>query len=284
MPRWDYRIHTFTFSLQSDVPVDRVLFEQVYPTAMQASAAAARDPSLPAPDHRFGIERADDELVVSRDDCPVFRSPSPEDTYSELEWNITNTALEQLGQYLQLHAGGIVIDDDALLVVAEHGLGKTALVTAMMLAGGRALSDDIILVDPRSQQLKPFPRAFKMSAFHVQALPELSGYLESVDLSRVDCIRVNPESAFGGCFALKARCKIVVFLQDRTRNAPRLRAIGQTEAVSRLLQATLNFKIHGEAGVETLSRMVERASCLVLHAGPLKATASLLYNLLQEGS
>jgi hypothetical protein len=257
--------------------------EQIYPTSLQALDPSAQNLPPRAPAHRFGIERADNEFVLSCDNRPVFRSQSAEDAYSELEWTITNAALDQLDQYLQLHAGGIVINNRALLIVAGHGLGKTSLVTAMMLAGGRPLSDDIILIDPGSQQLRPFPRAFKMSAFHTRALPELSERFESVDFSRVDCIRVNPESIFGGRFAGEANCELIVFLQDRKRDAPQLLPIGQADAFAHLLQATLNFKRHGQAGVETLSKMVERAACFVLHAGPLRMTSRLLYRLLQEG-
>jgi len=283
MPRWDYRIHTFEFSLQSDASVENMLMEQIYPTSIQALDPTGQNLPPRAPAHQFGIERAENEFVLSFDDRPVFRSQSAEDACSELEWTITNAALDQLGQYLQLHAGGIVINNGALLLVGDHGLGKTSLVTALVLAGGRPLSDDIILIDPGSQQLRPFPRAFKMCAFHTLALPELSEHFEPVDFSRIDSIRVNPESTFGGCFAREANCELIVFLQDPRRDAPQLLPIGQADAFERLLQATLNFKRHGQAGVETLSRMVERAACFVLHAGPLKVTSRLLYRLLQEG-
>jgi len=257
--------------------------EQIYPTSVQTLDPTAQSLPPRATAHRFAIERTEDEFVLSFDDRPVSRSQNAEDAYSELEWTITNAALDQLGQYLQLHAGGIVIDNGAMLIVAEHGIGKTSLVTAMMLAGGRPLSDDIILIDPGSQQLRPFPRAFKMSTFHTQALPELAAHFELVDFSKVDCIRVNPESTFGGSFARGASCELIVFLQDRRRDAPQLAPIGQADAFARLLQSTLNFKRHGMAGVEALSRMVENAGCFVLHPGPLTTTSRLLYRLLQEG-
>jgi hypothetical protein len=282
MPKWDYRIHTYQFSLQSDGPVDPVLMDQIYPTSLQELGLPVQDQLAPATVHRFGVQRTANEFVLSFDDQSVFRSSSMEQMYSELEWTITNAALDALGQYLQLHAGGIAVNDDALLIVAGHGMGKTSLVTAMMLEGGRPLSDDIILIDPVSQELRSFPRAFKMSAFHAQALPELSRHLELVDFSTVDHIRVNPESISGSSFAREASCKLIVFLEDERRDAPLLLPIGQANAFTRLLQASLNFKRHGQAGVEALSRMVESASCFVLHVGPLRETSRLLCDLLHK--
>ena len=284
MAKWDYQIHAFEFSLQSDGPVDNMLKDQIYPTSMQVLDPGTQDHSPRAPGHHFQIKRTENDFVLSFNDRSFFSSQSVEATYSELEWTITNAALEHLSRYLQLHAGGIVINNDALLIVAEHGFGKTSLVTAMMLRGGRPLSDDIILIDLDSQQLKPFPRAFKMSAFHRQAFPELSTIFEPIDFSRSECVRVNPERFCGVSFAREGSCEFIVFLENERRDAPQLTPIGQADAFARLLQATCNFKGHGEAGVETLSKMVEHATCLVLQSGPVKVTSELLQRLLRKES
>jgi len=89
-----------------------------------------------------------------------YRTNRKSELFSHLEWIVTCNALSHLQEFFQIHAGAVVKGRKVILLPAGHGSGKTTLTLSLTRNHYRYLSDDIVLIDPKSLTIIPFPRSF----------------------------------------------------------------------------------------------------------------------------
>jgi hypothetical protein len=85
---------------------------------------------------------------------------------------ITCNALSHLHEFFQLHAGAVVKDGKIILLPANHGQGKTTMTLNLTGNHYRCLSDDIVLIEPGTTRIIPFPQSFLIKD---KSIKELTG-------------------------------------------------------------------------------------------------------------
>jgi hypothetical protein len=71
-----------------------------------------------------------------------------------------------------IHGAGVIKDDQATLVIAFGGIGKTAFISeAMRRPGALLLGDDMLVVGPDGLA-HPYPRPFCLYSYHSRLFPE----------------------------------------------------------------------------------------------------------------
>jgi hypothetical protein len=90
------------------------------------------------------------------------------------EWWLFAEAVAADTHGCQLHGGALADEQGAILLLAPSGHGKTTLTLALMAHGFTPFTDDIILLDPQTLAIQPFPRCFHVDAGTTQVIQQLS--------------------------------------------------------------------------------------------------------------
>jgi len=203
--------------------------------------------------------------------------PSIEALYVFLEGAVTELALHHQKSFIQLHAGAVCKDGEAILFPADSGLGKTTLVISCVLAGFDCLSDDIILVEPHSLEMHPFPRLLHVREDTLHLFPQLKSQALFVgDDDGEACYYMGREAIREDCSADIAKPRAVVIPHYEPNSQTSLEAIGQTEAVSALMAQCINWARHGENGIHFLAELLKRVETYRLRYSNAIEAAELL--------
>ncbi len=185
--------------------------------------------------------------------------------FSHLEWLITCNTLSHLQEFLQLHAGAVVKDGKVILLPGRHGYGKTTLTLSLTRNNYRCLSDDIILIDPESLMVIPFPRSFLIKDEAIKRLAEsdLIDKKNGYYCRSEDILYFNPgiEKKLS---AVKARPYAIVELKHNSRFRNEIRPVSKSQMCIRLLKQSFNALGYKRKAVTILTGLVRQSKCYSL--------------------
>jgi len=205
----------------------------------------------------------------------VHETDDPVGMLEYLEWTVLLALLRAQDHFLQLHAAGLVKDDRGLLLVGPSGSGKSNQALNLMLGGWRCLSEEIILIEPDGRpgdiMVRPFPRSLHAKAATLRLFPELPrskagrGFVDSSGKRRFDPSLIREDWV-----AQPARPTWLVFPAYSQAGGEALTPTGETEALSMLIEQTINLTSFGESGIEVLIRLVRSCACYRLNTRDVK--------------
>jgi len=275
MARNCYELFGFRFALTADRPPVGIPLWALYPALC----------SNPGPcDTEWTVKQAranGGPLYVLRDQQGVVHETGdPVQLLEQLEWAILLALLAAQDHFLQLHAAGLVTYDRGLLLVGPSGSGKSTQALNLLLAGWRCLSDEIILIEPVGSRAWPFPRSFHAKAATLRLFPELRrpdagrGFADSSGKSRFDPAVIRKDWV-----AQPVHPTWLVFPRYSPAGGDELTPIGETEALSMLIEQAINLTSFGEEGIEVLIRLVRSCACYRLNTSNVRRTRALLSEL-----
>ncbi|MCH7872986.1 MAG: hypothetical protein IID33_14925 [Planctomycetes bacterium] len=273
------RLGEITVSLRSDLDEVAADFSGLYrgsPPGEQAEAGTIRMDvrrvrgSSP-PGRRYG---------VFGDGRQMGKPLRRDEVLPQLEWAINSRVILTRTDFLQLRAAGMVRDGVGVILAGGSGSGKSTLAAALLVRGWRYGSDDLILIDPATGFMHPFPKAIcvRSGAFDIierLALPMTGGrYHVKGVRGRVGYI--NPHDVAPDRVAKPGPVRFVVF-PNYVRGTPsNLFAMPPGRAVYGLVSVTLNRAAFTDHGVSILSAFSAGAECLGLDAGEIEESCDLL--------
>jgi hypothetical protein len=210
----------------------------------------------------------------------VHETVDPVELLEQLEWAVLLALLEAHSNFLQLHAAGLVKDDRGLLLVGPSGAGKSTLALSMLLAGWRCLSDEIILLDPDDGRVWPFPRSFHANTATLRLFPELRcvearrGFTDSSGKNRFDPAVIRKDWV-----AKPALPTWLVFPRYNPDGGNELTPLGETEALSMMIEQAINLTSFGERGIEVLIRLVRSCVCYRLNITNVRCARAVFSEL-----
>ena len=246
-----YRIADFEFSLQGTDPELRELAESVYRGARVDVGNPRRRYRLSRVEGRFALS-CDGEEICSQSALPEF--------FQDVEWELTAEAMERLGHFLQIHGAAAQMSgqNKAMVLIGDHGAGKTTLVVALARLGARIFTDEVALLDPGRLELVPFRRDLILHSETQALFPDLAGGAEGPEFKRFAEYRyVSPQeiSAEGGLEP--AVLGSMLFPRLRPGSAVSHSPVGPAEAARRLLANSFNLCDFEEECTELVGRVVE---------------------------
>lgn len=174
---------------------------------------------------------------------------------------------------LWLHAGAVSYQDQALLVSAPSGYGKSTLVTSLYKCGWTYLSDDVIPFEPKTGKLYPFPETPMFRENPGREIPSKSvGWLKKKKVpltSKGVCRKALPIAA-------------IIFPTFAFRQTTRLEVSSPGAATLELLQHTLNFGSHREAAVQHLCKLIKQTPVFRLYYDTGNNAAHLLTQVFED--
>jgi hypothetical protein len=194
-----------------------------------------------------------------------YRTNSKSELFSHLEWIVTCNTLSHLQEFFQIHAGAVVKGRKLILLPANHGSGKTTLTLSLTRNNYRCLSDDIVLIDPKSLMVIPFPRSFLIKEGAIKKLTrsnlidKKNGYYCRSD----DILYYNPDTG-NKLSARKIRPYAIVELKHNRRFKNELRPISKSQMCIKLLRQSFNVYDYKRKAVTILTGLVRETKCYTL--------------------
>ena len=194
-----------------------------------------------------------------------YRTNSKPELFSRLDWIVTCNALSHLQEFFQIHAGAVVKGRKVILLPAEHGSGKTTLTLNLTGNHYRCLSDDIVLIDPKSLMAIPFPRSFLIKEKSIKKLirsnliDKKKGYYCRAN----NILYYNPFTGNRSSTG-KIRPYAIVELKHNRRYNNELRPVSKSQMCIKLLRQSFNVHDYKRDAVTILTGLVRETKCYSL--------------------
>jgi hypothetical protein len=279
--RFYYKIHSYRFSLACEESTLSEELENLFFSLKAKKGPVATQWRVVVSD-----ENTEEKAVFSlyEDERFILETDDIEKIIEETEWGVTLRILEKLSSFIQIHASGVKVDENALLFCGPPGSGKSVLATSLLLNGFPCFSDEIVLVDPQSLTIYPFPRSFHLEQDTAKQLPQLKKYVQAGNyLDASGKLRLNPSLLNTNWCAKPARAKWLVFPDYGPGNKNELVTIGHTEAISLIIDQAINLKDYGNGGIDVVLNLVQSCSSFIFKAKDFNS-ASILTEKLQSFS
>ena len=271
-----YELSGFRFSLSTDAPSLRGPLELLYPALRSAPGPCYSEWSI-----RQGTLPEGSPLYTLYDrDLIIHVTPDRSGVLEYLEWMILRKLLHRHEHFLQLHAAGAVKNGHGLILCGPPGSGKSTLALALLLGGWRCLSDEITLIKPGCGRAWPFPRSFHLKEETLRMFPRLAPF-DNVKgfVDRSGKRRFDPSVIKRDWVSPPASPAWLVFPAYRPDGPEGLTPLGETSALSMLIDQVINLETYGTKGLDILLRLIRRCSCYSLQMRDLHSGRALLDKL-----
>ena len=282
-----FRTGPFTFRLCSSAANLSILLHRLYADYLFAEEAKFFDFHITLSRHnrwwRFQQSR-----WLFQTDIDVPYVPFPEDTILPfLEWGLNWCVATHAHQYLMLHAGVVEKNNQALILPAWPGSGKSTLSAALCQRGWRLLSDEFGLVRPKDGLLAPFPRlvALKNESIAVfrDFAPDAVMGPEYPKTRKGTVCHLRPPTDSIERDQETAKPRWIVFPKFRKGASMSLRSVEKTEAFVTLSGHSFNYDLIGLRGFQTLTNLIDVCDCYTFEYGGDLEQAVAQLNALADG-
>jgi HprK-related kinase A len=168
-------------------------------------------------------------------------------------------------QYFIIHAAAVERDGLAAILPAPPGSGKSTLCAALANRGWRLLTDELTLIDPKTQQILPLPRPISLKNEALRVIREFAPKAvfgpASLNTIKGTIAHVRPPAESIERMREPSRPAWVVFPKFRAGASTKARMISKGNALMRVAESSVNYSILGVEGFNILSRMIDAVNC-----------------------
>ena len=257
MARWSFalRVADYAFALEGE----GAELEQLARTLFSGARTSDQDDAC----ERFSLCRSGDFSLLLKGEEEVCRSASLSAFFQEVEWALTQSAMNGLGHFFQLHAGGVARKGKGELLVGFPDSGKTSLVLGLAAAGAAVLSDEVALIDAQTLSVCSFPRDLIVHRTTQQLFAEGISRLDSPPWKIFPAYRyISPVELDLSIPVEPVSIARLIFPVLKPGAAFAHRTLGAAETARRLLEQAFNLGRWGEEGIELIGRLAEEVAAV----------------------
>lgn len=202
------------------------------------------------------------QCVFELDGQRPFTPLAAGEAFAFLEWGLNWCVTSHCHGWLITHAAVLARGNDAVLMPAPPGSGKSTLCAALMHQGWRLLSDEMALLEPESGLLVPSPRAISLKNASIDLIARryagavLGPLAHDTQKGTVAHLRVDEASVSQS--GVLARPAWVVFPTYQAGAALQAQPVPKGQALVSLASNSFNQHVHGRRGFEALADLIER--------------------------
>jgi len=252
MARWSFalRVADYAFALEGE---DAGL-EQLARTLFSDARTGDQD----GISERFSLCRSGDFYLLLKGEEKICRTASFSAFFQEVEWALTRSAMNGLGHFFQLHAGGVARNGKGELLVGFADSGKTSLVLGLAAAGAAVLSDEVALIEAQTLSVFPFPRDLIVHRTTQQLFAERISRLNSPPWKIFPAYRYLSRAELDLSMpAAPVSVTRLIFPVLKPGTAFAHRTLGAAETARRLLEQAFNLGCWEEEGIDLIGRLAE---------------------------
>jgi hypothetical protein len=276
-----YTLSNQSFHIESNIERFREEFECLYPCGQSGRTWNINDTYF------VWMERENDnrEEVYSiyQNDNILYQTLDPLELIPFLEWHLNNSALANLDNYLQIHAGAITKNSKGIILPACANGGKTTLILGLLMRGFKYLSDEVALVDPKTCRISPFPKnlCLKEGSFKLFD-PSRLGTQYHVRPSKGALFFINPNQIAPDVTGCPCEAAFLIFPYFDTSKSVQLKKIRKPEALLNMTKLLLNIPYFQEEWLDVLVGLTRGAECYSISVNSLPDTVELISHLVEE--
>ena len=268
-----YHFHCCTVRVESVVGDELTELERVYSWFADPENTRS-EPSLTIRSHknkvtfiRNGDDGSPREVVIQRGRL-----------MPRLEREISQYLVGVLGDRLLLHAAAAGWGKHAIVLPANAGSGKSTLEAGLVQRGCGYLTDELIIIHPRTNKVIPFPKALSLKEGSFALFESLGPYPTGPEHDRVwylDPEQLRP----GSVVSSPTPVGWVVLPRYEAGAKTRVEALTVGETVLGLFENTVNMARHKEPGLDRLIAIAKKAPGYRLVFGDLEDACDAVLEL-----
>ena len=205
-----------------------------------------------------------------------------------LEWGMNMVIVFRSHCFVMLHSAVIARSNQAMLLPAWPGHGKTTLCVAMVHRGWRLLSDEFGLLRPRTGKLIPVPRPMPLKNESIQVIRDFAHDAElgpTIPNTRKGTIaHVIPPTESIQNASRAATVRWIIFPRWIENEPLSIQEIPRAEGHMLLANNSFNYELLGELSFHAVRDVVSSARCFRLVYSNLDDAVPALTNLADETS
>ncbi len=179
-----------------------------------------------------------------------------------------------------IHAVAVAHGNRAIVLPGDPGAGKTTLAAGLVERGCGYLTDELVMIKPRTNRVCPFPKAFSLKEGSSSAFPSFAPKPTGPEYDRVwylDAERLRPRST------VKKHVPIgwVILLRYAAGATAHTESLTVGETVLGLFENTVNIARHREAGLDRLIAIAQKAPGYRLVSGDLEEACEAVLGIVE---
>lgn len=205
---------------------------------------------------------------------------------AHFEWGVNWSIARRFNQFLLLHAGVVAHGDDAILMAAVPGSGKSTLSAALMLNGWRLLSDEFGVFDPRSGRVLSMLKPVALKNESIEVIRRFSdravlGPLFS-GTRKGDVAHLAPDARSVAERHDQIFPRVVVFPRYSAGAALSVKHLEPQQGFARLAFNSFNYSLLGAIGFDAVADIMDRCPAFELEYGSLETVVEFMDTLLRD--
>jgi len=176
-----------------------------------------------------------------------------------------------------VHSAVLEWDEQAIMLVAPSGYGKSTTTWALLHHGFQYYSDELAPLDLNALEVHPYPHALCL-----KREPPAPYLLPPDTLYTSRTLHIPTEALPSKAGGAPKRVVAIFFVQYHPKGFPTVRPMRKAEAAMRLFVHALNPLAHPEDGLDGAVAITMRSTCFELRTADLPATCALMIRTLRE--
>jgi hypothetical protein len=222
----------------------------------------------------------DEEITVTVEDRTYYRGDDRGVAAANLVVAVNHEAVRASDHLLLIHAGGVERNGQAIVFPAAPAAGKSTLVAGLVERGFRALTDEVVAIEPATGDLLPYLRPIALKRGSWEVLPELRPRVPvEVEPYLTEQWFVPPSRIRADAGGRRSRLTVVVLPRYAPGEPTALTPLSRASALEALAGSSHNLGHWGQEGFRVLGGLVADARCHRLVSGSLDGACDAIGDL-----
>ncbi|MCB1963733.1 MAG: HprK-related kinase A [Rhodocyclaceae bacterium] len=215
------------------------------------------------------------QVYFRMDGYAPFYSLPAQQAFAMLEWGMNWCIASNAHQYLLLHAAVLAKDDQAIVMPAAPGSGKSTLCASLTLNGWRLLSDELAIIDPQTREVHGLARPVNLKNASIDVIqkryPQALMNAPIPDTKKGTVSHLCPPPSSAAQHQKPAHIRWIMTPRYNAALSCSPTELAPRNALGLLIENAFNYDVLGENGFLAASRIVSESRAFTLEYGNLDA-------------
>ncbi|MBT3349693.1 MAG: hypothetical protein HOC91_13390 [Nitrospinaceae bacterium] len=198
---------------------------------------------------------------VDKSSEPIYESDDRSDFFWWLDNELFRKSLKKSPHLIQVHGGAVEKGGKAILFLGDSYAGKSTMTLHLLRQGYRFLTDEVILIDPRTLRVAPFHRNLLVRQGAIDGNPILKKYCRGnwhyEDYHGEMKWLIDPAKLGPAAKPRKSVIKRIYLLRRHRGWRPKLESATEREVVEQMIKMAFNKHRFGEEVVDALVQIAK---------------------------